>query len=140
MALRENENLTIPEALETLKEYSCTIVKDFDISETEKEKLRRAILSIVSVSESMNIGICADNADMGFAALRSYLKAFGYEFNLDRASSNSLAPVYIKFNTERMSDFVDSYSGYYRGVLVSCRGQDETIVGTYGHFPLDLFD
>ena len=38
-----------------------------------------------------------------------------------------------------MSYYLDDYIGKYRGVLVSCQSEDDKIVGTYGHFPLDLF-
>lgn len=47
--------------------------------------------------------------------------------------------VYLKFNTQKMTYYLDSYTGSYRGVLVSCQSENDTLVGTYGHFPLDLF-
>jgi hypothetical protein len=126
-------------ALKLLKEYSCIQIKQAE-SETEKENLRQAIKLITSLSEYENIGICADNYQQGFLALSSYLKALGYEANLNLDSlPKGEDSVYIKFNTQKMNYYLDSYTGTYRGVLISCQGEDDSIVGTYGHFPLDLF-
>jgi len=50
-----------------------------------------------------------------------------------------LGAVYIKYNTQRQASYLDSYTGTYRGVLVSCQSENDQLVGTYGHFPLDLF-
>ncbi len=131
-------SLTTDRALKILKSYDCTQTTD-TISLAEKEQLRDCLLLIVSLSESENIGICADNSQQGFTALASYLQAFGYPSNFQAIDvSQSSEPVYIKFNTQKMSYYLDKYTGKYRGVLVSCQSEDD-IAGTYGHFPLDLF-
>jgi hypothetical protein len=133
-------NLTLEEALETLKEYSCMEVKPVE-SETEKQRLRQAILLICSLCEYENLGICADSAEAGIAALNSYLAAMGYNFQLTSETvSNDGTPVYLKFNTQKQSHYLDSYPGTYRGVLISCQTEDDRLSGTYGHFPLDLFE
>ena len=130
---------TVEHALSVLREYSCMQQKT-PTSEAEKQQLREALLLITSLSESENLGICADNTTVGFTVLLSYLTALGYQANFDIASiSTSKDPVYIKFNAQKMSHFVDAYKGEYRGVLVSCQAEDEAIAGTYGHLPLDLF-
>ena len=144
MSIQSENNLTIKEALKILGEYSCIQIKTVD-SEGDKKQLQQALLLITSLSEYENLGVCADNAIQGFGALQSYLKALGYEGEgccdsdlIPKSEENK--PVYIKFSTQRMSYFLDSYTGEYRGVLVSCQSEEnDAIVGTYGHLPLDLF-
>jgi Tfp pilus assembly protein PilF len=133
-------------ALKLLKKYSCIENKLVE-SEADKEQLRQAIQMITSLSEYENLGICADNAKQGFTALSSYLKALGYTSNIDidtlsksNISDISEKSIYIKYNTQKQTHYLDSYNGTYRGVLISCQGEDDKIVGTYGHFPLDLFN
>ena len=134
----ENQ-LTVPEALKLLKKYSGIRVKTPQ-SDAEKQTLQQALLLIVAQSESSNLGVCADRLEQGLTALSSYLKAFGYSFQFDKASpSDGDSPVYLKFNSQKASYYLDSYTGTYRGVLVSCQSEDDVIAGTYGHFPLDLF-
>ena len=140
MSTQQPTNFTVPEARKLLGEYSCLQIKPVE-SEAEKERLRQALLLITDLSESENLGICADNAIQGFAALGSYLKALGYEIPFNKNSIPSEEnPCYIKFNTQRMSHFCESYTGDSRGVLVSCQSEDDAIAGTYGHLPLDLFE
>jgi len=75
--------------------------------------LRQVLLPLTSLSDYQNLGICADTAAQGFLALESYLKALGYEATLDQADIISfVGPVYIKFNTQRKSHYLDS--GKYR--------------------------
>lgn len=140
MSTQNPTHLTVEEAQKILKNYSCIDTKSVD-SEGEKNLIRRALLLLIRKSDYQNLGICADSASVGFLALETYLKALGYEAPLDQADNTSfVGPVYIKFNTQRESYYLDSYIGKYRGVLVSCQSsQDESINGTYGHLPLDLF-
>lgn len=131
--------LTLEAAVEILKKYSYIEVKPVE-SESERQRLRQAILLVCSLCESENLGICADSAVQGFSALNDYLEAMGYNFKLaSEAVSNDRTPVYLKFNTQKQSHYLDRYSGPYRGVLISCQSEDQTLSGTYGHFPLDLF-
>jgi hypothetical protein len=133
-------SMTVEQALAILKIYSCLEVKLVE-SEADKKELQTAIKQIVDLSEYENLGICADSLELAFRGLSSYLKALGYENALDMAS---LPPqekaVYLKFNTQKNSHYLDSYDGDYRGVLISCQSEDDNISGTYGYFPLDLFD
>lgn len=132
--------LTVEQALKLLGEFSCTETKSVD-SAAEKAQLRQALLLITRLSDYQNLGVCADTVQQGLLALETYLKALGYNFPLDTTGVNaSIAPVYIKFNTLKGSYYLDTYTGKYRGVLVSCQSSEsEAINGTYGHFPLDLF-
>ena len=139
MSASQSKDSQIDRALKILKLYSCAQVTNIE-PQVEEGQLRQALLLIVSLSESENLGICADNAQQGFTALTSYLEALGYKNTLEQDSlPNNQEPVYIKFNTNKMSYYLDDYIGKYRGVLVSCQSEDDKIVGTYGHFPLDLF-
>ena len=140
MSESQPANLTIDQALKILKSYDC--VKPSTTEEAiEPEQLRNSLLMVVSLSSSQNLGICADNFNEGFAALTSYLEAFGYQIPLepDNSAPDS-KPVYLKFTTQKMSYYKSEYAGTYRGVLISCQDDDDLIAGTYGHFPLDLFD
>lgn len=133
-------NLSVEEARQILLSYSCTEPKTVE-SEVEKERLQRAVALITQLSEAENLGICADNTEQGLTVLLSYLHALDYVFKLDREALPIVeTPVYIKFNGQRQTCSLDSYTGSYRGVLISCQSEDERISGTYGHFPLDLFD
>lgn len=140
MSTENLTNLNIEAALKLLKAFSCIETHTID-TESAKVELRQALLTIVDLSDTQNLGICAENAAEGFTALASYLQALGYKPPFDTADIPSTDdPVYIKFNTQRMSHYLDSYTGKYRGVLVSCQSSDyDEINGTYGHFPLDLF-
>lgn len=134
----QEDNLPVSEALKILRNYSRTPLKTDDL--VKKKELQQALKLIVGLSESENFGVCADNAEQGIRALLSYLETFGYRANFDLTSiPDSNTPVYIKFNTRKMSHYFDSYTGPYRGVLVACQSEDDTIAGTYGHFPLGLF-
>jgi len=140
MYTQNSNNLTVEEAQKILGNFSCMDTKSVD-SESEKALIRQALLLITSESDYQNLGICADSAAQGFLALETYLHALGYAAKLDRSDITSfVGSVYIKFNTQRESYYLDSYTGKYRGVLVSCQSsEDESINGTYGHLPLDLF-
>jgi len=133
-------SLTVEESLTILKSYSCLEVKLVQ-SEADKQELQAAIKQIVGLSEYENLGICADSLELAIQALSHYLRALGYDLNLE---IDSLPPqgksVYLKFNTQKNSHYLDSYEGDYRGVLIACQSEDDKIAGTYGYFPLDLFD
>lgn len=101
MTTQPSTNLPVEEALQLLKKFSCTAIATVE-SEIELEQLRQALLLVTSLSESENLGICADNAQQGFAALSSYLKAFGYQADCDPTLASDLqGAIYIKFNTQK---------------------------------------
>lgn len=134
-------NLTVEESQKILKEYSCIDIKLVE-SEAEKALLRQALKLIVDLADYLNFGICAETTEQGFLALQKYLNGLGCNVSLDTHKTTEIAgSVYIKFNTNKQSYYLDSYTGNYRGVLVSCQcSAREDISGTYGHLPLDLFD
>ena len=155
MSASQPPALTLDKALKIVKSYDCAQVTN-TFSSIEPEKLRKSLLFVTSLSSSQNLGICADDFQQGFAALASYLEAFGYQnargisssfpsisahqSNLEQENiSIGSEPVYLKFSTQKMSYYSKKYMGEYRGVLVSIQSEDDLIAGTYGHFPLDLF-
>lgn len=134
-------NLTVEQAEKILKEYSCIDIKPVE-SDSEKALLRQALKLIADLADYLNFGICAETTEQGFVALQKYLNGLGYNVSLDTQKNPGISgSVYIKFNTNKQSFYLDSYTGNYRGVLVSCQSSvREDISGTYGHLPLDLFD
>ncbi|XWK90431.1 MAG: DUF1824 family protein [Phormidium sp.] len=134
-------NLTVEQGQKILKEYSCIDIKVVE-SEAEKALLRQALKLIADLADYVNFGICAETTEQGFIALKNYLSGLGYNVSLDTGKITEISgSVYIKFNTNKQSFYLDSYTGNYRGVLVSCQSSArEDISGTYGHLPLDLFD
>lgn len=133
-------NLTVEQAQKILQQFSCTDAKSVE-SESEKALLQEALRLIAGLSDYVNLGICADTAEQAFLTLKSYLEGLGYEINPDKVKFPSLkGSVYLKFNSNKDSYYLDSYTGNYRGVLVSCQSSErDDISGTYGHLPLDLF-
>ncbi|MEG3439414.1 DUF1824 family protein [Pannus brasiliensis CCIBt3594] len=131
--------MSIEEALKLLKEYGC-ITPSIAPSPEQKETLRNAILLVNQGSEYINLGICADSVEEGLKALQQYLLALGYTAKIEPVESPAIeGAIYLKYSTKKQSYYVDSYTGTYRGVLISCQSEDDRLVGTYGHFPLDLF-
>ncbi len=132
--------MDITQAQKILSEFSCNETKTVGSAE-EKEQLRQALLFFSNLSDSQNLGICANSATEGFLTLETYLKALGYPMPDEQPDITSIVgPVYIKYNSMRGALYLDSYIGPYRGVLVSCQSsQEESINGLYGHLPLDLF-
>lgn len=140
MTTQQQTTLDVEKALKLLREYSCLQLQTVE-SQTDQEQLRQALLLITNLSEYETLGVCADHAEQGFTALSNYLKALGYNLPSDRNQlPKQEGAVYIKFNSQTMNYYVDSYTGSYRGVLISCQGENDCLLGTYGHFPLDLFD
>ncbi len=129
----------LDQAISLLKEYSGIIPKTVD-SEIEKEQLRSAIKLLVSLADAQNFGICATNSQDAFEALNSYLKALGYDLTCPTNTNGNENSVYLKFSTERMSYKISDYDGEYRGVLITIFAENqENILGTYGHLPMNLF-
>jgi hypothetical protein len=140
MSTPSPNNLTVDSARKLLETFSCIDGKTVE-SASQKALIGQALLLLASLADYQNLGICADTAAEGLLALKFYLKALGYEVNINSSDLTSFEePVYIKFNGQRQTYYLDSYTGRYRGVLVSCQSsQDESINGTYGYLPLDLF-
>lgn len=133
-------NPTIESAQQLLEAFSGIDNKLVESAE-EKAQIGQALLLLTKLAESQNLGVCADTAAEGLLALESYLQALGYEVKINPADINSLiGSVYIKFNGQRQTYYLDSYTGKDRGVLVSCQSsEDESLNRIYGYLPLDLF-
>ncbi|NJL68022.1 MAG: DUF1824 family protein [Microcoleus sp. SM1_3_4] len=140
MSHQNPTNLTVEKAQQILKDFTCLDMKSV-ASVAQKQELREALLLVADLSDYQMLGVCATSTEEGFAALETYLKALGYQPVFDsNAVPAFTGSVYIKFNTLKGSYYVDSYTGTYRGVLVSCQSAAEDgVSGTYGHLPLDLF-
>ncbi|MFZ9737287.1 MAG: DUF1824 family protein [Prochlorotrichaceae cyanobacterium] len=130
--------IALESTLALLRSYSCLAPKP--VSPAEKVPLQKAIAAVLERSEGLNFGICADTVDQALQALCRYLRGLGYDVDLAEIPEHSIAgAAYLKYSLQRQAFYFDDYVGEYRGVLISCQGDDE-IAGTYGHFPLDLFD
>jgi hypothetical protein len=138
--VEEHTAFGIAAAQKLLGAFSCLEVKPVE-STSEAAQLRQALVLLSTQADFVNLGICADTPAQGLAALASYAKALEYSVTLAAADlAASVAPVYIKFNGQRQTYYLDSYTGTYRGVLVSCHSLvEESVNGTYGYLPLDLF-
>lgn len=136
--MSQSVDRSLTSALEILQSYSCMTPK-LITSDSEKAKVQEALFLVTKLAEHQNLGICADDVPTGLAALESYAQALGYK--LPKPSTTvEIAPVYIKFNAQKQSYYLDTYPGTYRGVLVSCQSSEYDLLnGTFGHFPLDLF-
>jgi Domain of unknown function (DUF1824) len=132
--------LTLEQSLKILAKFSCTEPKPVE-SAQEKLDLQSALLMVTDNCDYQNFGICADSLAQAFVVLESYLEGLNYEIDVNKSEVDPLeGPVYVKFNTRKWSVYTDTYGDKYRGVLVSCQSAEhEAVNGTYGHFPLDLF-
>ncbi|MBW4616430.1 MAG: DUF1824 family protein [Desmonostoc vinosum HA7617-LM4] len=132
-----HHNITAQEAKKILNKFNCLDIAPI-LKPSEKTTVRRALTLLTSLSDYQILGICADTAEEGILAMKTYSHAFGYQ-----APSNLPAiegPVYIKLNGKNGLCHIDSYFGHHRGVLVSCQSYDEEGINEmYGHLPLDLF-
>lgn len=130
-------NLSAEEAKKLLNKFNCLDIAPV-LKPSEKALICDALILITNLSDYQILGICADTAEEGILAMKTYSRAFGYE------APNNLptpeGPVYIKLNGKNGLCYLDSYFGHHRGVLVSCQSyQEDGINEMYGHLPLDLF-
>ncbi|ACA99532.1 MULTISPECIES: DUF1824 family protein [Cyanophyceae] len=126
-------------AIAFLQQKSC-VTTPVQESEAERETLRQKLRLACQAANWENIGICADNVAVATATVQQYLRGLGYDsaIAIDPGEWGD-RPVYLKFNTQKMSHYLDDYVGQYRGVLVALQSPEPELAGTYGHFPLDLF-
>jgi len=137
MSTPNDHNLTAEEAKKILNKFNCLDIAPI-LNPAEKAVTRRALILLTSLSDYQILGICADTAEQGILAMKTYSLALGYEAPNNLPTSE--APVYIKLNGKNGLCYLDSYDGHHRGVLVSCQSYDEGGINEmYGHLPLDLF-
>ena len=137
MSTPNPQNLTAEEAKKILNKFNCLDIAPI-LKPSEKVVVRNALILLTKLADYQILGICADTAEEGILAMKTYSLALGYE-----APDNLLTPegpVYIKLNGKNGLCYLDSYAGHHRGVLVSCQSYDEDGINEmYGHLPLDLF-
>jgi hypothetical protein len=137
MPTPQDPNLTVQEAKKILNKFNCLDIAPI-LKPSEKVLTRQALIFMASLSDYQILGICAETAEEGILAMKTYSRAFHYE-----APDNLPTPegaVYIKLNGKNGLCYLDSYYGHHRGVLVSCQSNYETGINEmYGHLPLDLF-
>jgi hypothetical protein len=104
-------------------------------------EMRQALLLFSEAADYETLGVCADTLTAGKAAIENYVAALSRPIALDLDARSG--PVYIKFNTLKGAWYLDDYPGTSRGVLISYHASDadvDAVNGTYGPFPLTLFD
>ncbi len=136
MSIQNQTQITVPEAKKILNKFNCVDIAP-NIKPSEKTIIRQALLSIANLSDYQILGICADTAEAGMLAMKTYSLALGYQPPADLPVIDG--PVYIKLNGKNGVCHIDSYFGHHRGVLVSCQSYNGGINEMYGHLPLDLF-
>ncbi|MUH00880.1 DUF1824 family protein [Scytonema sp. UIC 10036] len=137
MTNRKQNNLNIQEAKKILNKFNCVDIAP-PLKSSEKTVVREALIFIANLSDYQILGICADTAEEGMLAMKTYSHAFGYEPPSDLPMMDG--PVYIKLNGKNGLCYLDSYLGHHRGVLVSCQSYSQGGVNEmFGHLPLDLF-
>ncbi|MBE9000956.1 DUF1824 family protein [Nostoc sp. LEGE 12447] len=137
MSTSNPHNLTAEEAKKLLNKFNCLDIAPI-LKPSEKAVIRDALILVTKLADYQILGICADTAEEGILAMKTYSLALGYE-----PPNNLLTPegpVYIKLNGKNGLCYLDSYAGHHRGVLVSCQSYHEDGINEmYGHLPLDLF-
>lgn len=137
MSVQNASNLTVQEAHKILKVFDCLEINSSE-NAPNKDSIRQALLLVTELSDNQILGVCADTAEQGIRALKTYAAALGYEVNKDLAPIDG--SVFIKFNPKTNLCYLNPYIGEHRGVLVSCQSANEDGVNEmYGHLPLDLF-
>ncbi|MEL7474622.1 MAG: DUF1824 family protein [Cyanobacteria bacterium P01_A01_bin.3] len=122
-----------------LKRFDCSEIPT--IPDAERAAVKAALCNVVADADFLTIGICADSYVAGFAALGTYLAAFGLEAATSSEDLEIAGPTYIKYNTESGKYYTSDYPGNARGVLVCCHVYEpEFSSDMYGHLPLELFE
>lgn len=114
-----------------------------EISEPgERERLVAALQVLQAATDYQMFGVCAASQASGLQGLQGYARHFGTEIpaTLLAELPSVAGSVYLKFNPRSQRLYVDSYTGTYRGVLISFQSDiADGYNGTHGHFPVDLF-
>ena len=130
-----------------LKTVRQTLIKStlestsLSLSAEQRQTIRADLLWLNEMSEYQTLGICADSITAAETALKSYVAALSQPINVDLPDQTGA--VFIKFNTLKNAWYLDGYTGESRGVLVTYHTSEpelDKINGTYGPFPLDLFE
>ncbi|MBT9310966.1 DUF1824 family protein [Leptothoe kymatousa] len=123
-----------------LAQFSCLAVPP-NLTHDQKRSLVDALLWFSHLADYETLGICTETLAAAKAATEAYVHKLAQPVNLDLPPRDG--SVYLKFNTLKGAWYLDDYSGPNRGVLVSFHASEpeyDLVNGTYGPFPLDLFD
>ncbi|MEH2070558.1 MAG: DUF1824 family protein [Nostoc sp.] len=132
-----SNHLSLEEAKKVLNKFNYLDIAPV-LNPSEKAVIRDALILLASLADYKILGICADTAEEGILAMKTYSLSFGYQPPSNLPTPEG--PVYIKLNGKNGLCYLDSYPGHHRGVLVSCQSFDEDGINEmYGHLPLDLF-
>ncbi len=130
----------ITKVRQQLSQFSSLVVPP-QLSQTQKQELGAALLWFSELAEYETLGICTDTLAAGKAATEAYVHKLARPIELELPERDGA--VYLKFNTLKGAWYLDDYVGPNRGVLVSFHTSEpdyDLVNGTYGPFPLDLFD
>ena len=140
MLNREPTSANIKQVRQQLAQFSCLAVPP-QLARPQKQELADALLWFSELADYETLGICADTLAVGKAATEAYVEKLARPITLDLPNRDGA--VYIKFNTLKGAWYLDDYVGPNRGALVSFHSSEpeyDLVNGTYGPFPLDLFD
>ncbi|MGD1952341.1 MAG: DUF1824 family protein [Leptolyngbyaceae cyanobacterium] len=130
----------IKKVRQQLAQFSCLVTPP-QMAKPQKRSLIDALLWFSDLADYETLGICTDTLAEGKAATEAYVSCLCRPIDLDLPERTGA--VYLKFNTLKGAWYLDDYVGPNRGVLVSFHASDpdyDLVNGTYGPFPLDLFD
>ncbi|MBE9069377.1 DUF1824 family protein [Leptolyngbya cf. ectocarpi LEGE 11479] len=130
----------IKKVRQQLGQFSCLVAPP-QLAAAQKKDVINALLWFSDLADYETLGICTDTLAAGITATEAYVGKLARPITLDLPPRDG--PVYIKFNTLKGAWYLDDYVGPNRGVLVSFHASEpeyELVNGTYGPFPLDLFD
>lgn len=123
-----------------LAQFSCLTTPP-QLSAPQKQDLINALLWFSDMADYETLGTCTDTLAAGKAATEAYVGKLARPITLDLPPRDGA--IYLKFNTLKGAWYLDDYVGPNRGVLVSFHTSEpeyDLVNGTYGPFPLDLFD
>lgn len=130
----------IKKVRQQLTQFSCLVAPP-QLSQAQKQDLAKSLLWFSDLADYETLGICTDTLAAGKAATEAYVAKLARPISLDLPPRDGA--VYLKFNTLKGAWYLDDYVGPNRGVLVSFHASEsdyDLVNGTYGPFPLDLFD
>lgn len=130
----------IKKVRQQLAQFSCLAAPP-KLSKLQKQSLIDALLWFSDLADYETLGICTDTLAAGKAATEAYVRKLARPITLELPERDGA--VYLKFNTLKGAWYLDDYVGPNRGVLVSFHTNEpqyDLVNGTYGPFPLDLFD
>lgn len=130
--------MVFSDADQFLRQFDCLTPEA--ANSADGEKIRLALKQVAEQSDYQILGICAGSFAEATQALQGYATALGYVPSLETLQPLE-GSVYLKFNPRTGLCYIDTYTGEYRGVLVSCQSAEgEGVNQMYGHLPLDLFN